>query len=373
MEKNRKGKVIIFIIVVLAFSGLLGYDIYIHLRPTSKTEITNINKQEKEVTITDQGIAESVDKLYDATVIINLQTNGQTTGWGSGFVYKVDDNNGYVVTNYHVTEGYKKALVEFTNGSTTEGTVVGGDQYTDVSVIKVDKNSIIKVAEIGKSADTRLGDTVFTIGTPVSLNYKFTVTRGILSGKDRLSVMSSSSNSMFYNTSDSWYLNELQIDASINSGNSGGPLANANGEVIGIVNSKLSRSATTTSSIENLGFAIPIEDVSNIADQVINNGEVKRPYVGVTMTTIAGAERNDISISGDVKSGAVVVSTEEGSAAQQAGLKSGDVIIKLNDYDIPDYKYLKYYINRYKIGDKVTITYIRDGKTNTTQLEIKAK
>lgn len=370
--KNNKGTIIIIVMAIVLLTGVIGYDIYVNTIDKEKPNITNITKTEKEVTITDEGIADAVEKLYDATVIVQLQSRGQTIGYGSGFVYKTDDKYGYIVTNYHVTDGYDEALIEYTNGTTTTGKVIGGDQYTDVSVVRVDKDTVLKVAETGKSADTRLGDTVFTIGTPISLNYKFTVTRGILSGKDRLASMSSSNNS-FFQSGETWYLNELQIDATINSGNSGGPLANANGEVIGITNSKLSQSISNGALIENMSFAIPIEDVVNVSEQVISTGEVKRPYLGVTLTTVVGASRNGIDLDSSITSGAVVVSVEDGQSAEKAGLKAGDVITKVGDNEVSNFQYLKYYINRYKIGDKVTLTYIRGGKTHTTELELKSK
>ena len=367
---NKTKKVLLTIVVLLLFT-MLGLNIYLILNKEI-VQTTNITKTEKEVTITDQGIAEAVDKLYDATVIVELTSDDTVTGWGSGFVYKTDDKYAYIITNYHVTEDNKKVTIEYTNGTTTEGTVIGGDEYTDVSVVRVDKDTIIKVAEISdNSSSVKLGDTVFAIGTPVSMKFKFTVTRGILSGRDRLMQMSNqNTTSLFARTNaniESWYINLLQIDASINSGNSGGPLANANGEVIGITNSKLA-----SSSIENIGFAVPIEDVKNVAEQVISNGEVSRPYVGVGLTSIANAIRTGLIKETD-EEGIVVGTIEDDSAAKHAGLKEGDIITKFGDYDISTVEYFKYYLNRYKPGDKITITYIRDGKSNTTELTLGKK
>lgn len=173
---------------------------------------------------------------------------------------------------------------------------------------------------------------------------------------------------------DSWYMRLLQIDASINSGNSGGPLANCNGEVIGITNSKLSSSSslTSTASIENIGFAIPIEDALEVAE-LVENGKTtstEKATLGVSMTSIDGAVANNITIDSDVTYGAVVVEVQEGSNAAKAGLKKGDVIIKYNDYKIQDYRYLKYYLYKSNIGDKVTFTYIRDGKERTSDVTL---
>ena len=373
MEENNKGikvNVIIIILSALVLTGLVGYDIYLNINKKI-IQTTNITKTEKEVTITDQGIAESVDKIYDATVIVELMNGDSILGWGSGFVYKVDGDNAYIVTNYHVTKGYEKVQIEFTNGTTTEGKVIGGDEYTDVSIVKVDSSKIIKVAEIGESHKMNLGDTAFAVGTPISMNFKFTVTRGIISGKDRLMSMSNQNSDSFFSrqstTSESWYINLLQIDASINSGNSGGPLCNANGQVIGINNSKLS-----SSDIENIGFAVPIEDVVNIAEQVIKDGKVVKPYLGVSLTTIESAYMNG-SITDKSIEGAVVAGVEEGCSFDKAGIKSGDVITYINEYKTENYKYLKYYLYRYKVGDKVTVTYLRDGKEHKAEITLQAK
>ena len=338
---------------------LVGIDVVININ-RKVIQTTNITKTEKEVTITDQGIAEAVDKIYDATVIVELMQGNSVLGWGSGFVYKVDGNDAYIVTNYHVTDGYKEVRIEYTDGTTTKGTVIGGDEYTDVSIVKVDASTIKKVAETGDSTKTQIGDTVFTVGTPISMKFKFSVTRGILSGKNRLISMS--------NRGESWFINLLQMDAPINSGNSGGPLANANGEVIGINNSKLA-----SDQIENISFSVPIEDVKNVAEQVINKGSIERPYLGVGLTTVEAAKMQGI-ISEDVNiQGAVIGSIENNSAMGKAGIKVGDIITKFGDYQIEDYKYLRYYLFRYKVGDKVSFTYVRDGKEHTGEVTLSKK
>ena len=371
MENNNKNNTKIVIAGILIIFVLVILDVVIQKVPWNNLfEKEVITTENRDVTITDTGIAESVDKLYNATVVVKIYQGNQIAGWGSGVVYDTDDDKAYILTNNHVVESSSKIEIEFTDESTTEGTLVGKDEISDIAVVSVAKDKIKQVGDIGKSADVRLGDTVFAIGTPISLNYKFTVTRGILSGKDRMVEMSSSQQSYFQRNTESWYMRLIQIDASINSGNSGGPLANANGEVIGITNSKLS-SSYGSSSIENMGFAIPIEDALNVATQLRNSGKVTRPYLGITMTTIAQAYRGGINIPSSVTEGAVVVEVQNGSSMDKAGIKGGDIITKFGDYSIKDYKYLKYYLYRYNVGDKVTITYVRDGKEHTTEMTLK--
>lgn len=387
MEKNEKEKTkvndnkkkdtfgiklmvgaLVFILVVVVVMDLV--DNYVPLKDIL-TKTVNYTTQ-KEVTVTDEGIADAVDKLYDATVIVKISNGGKIAGWGSGVVYKKDDKNGYIFTNHHVVDDAREVIIEYTDGSEVKADVIGSDEYADIAVLKVDVKSIKAVAEIGKSEGLRPGDTVFAVGTPVDLAYKFTVTRGILSGKDRMVEMTNRSSDRYgASSSDSWYMNLLQIDASINSGNSGGPLANSNGQVIGITNSKLSSSYSST-SIENIGFAIPIEDALSVADKLINNdGKIKRPVLGVSMISIEAADYYNIKISKDITEGALVADVQKGSLAAKAGLQKGDLIIKMEDYKIKDYMYLKYYLYRYDIGDTIKITYIRDNKEKEVSITLK--
>ena len=374
-KDNKKGLSVTIIVGIIVLLLVAIGDIVVNYVPLKEIFSKNVKYvTEKEVTVTDTGISDAVSKLYNASVIVEVgSTSDKLSGWGSGFVYKKDSKYGYIFTNHHVVEGAKYIKIVLADESEVEGELVGSDEYADVAVVKIPVDKVIAVAEIGKSEDVLVGDTIFAIGTPVSLEYSFTVTRGILSGKNRMVEMTSSSkgNSIFQTSGDSWYMNLLQIDASINSGNSGGPLANSNGQVIGITNSKLSSSTMSGTSIENMGFAIPIEDALAVAEYLESNGKVTRPVLGVTMTSVEGAEYNGVTISDKITSGAVVTDVSSGSTADDAKLKKGDVIIKLDDYNIKDYKYLKYYLYRYKVGDKVKITYIRDGKEKTVEVTLK--
>ena len=268
-KKSRKGLSVAIIVGIIVLVLVAIGDIVVNYVPLKEIFSKNVKYvTEKEVTVTDKGISDAVSKLYDASVIVEVGTSeDKLSGWGSGFVYKTDDKYGYIFTNHHVVDGAKSIKIVLSNETEVTGELVGSDEYADVAVVKIPKDKVIAVAEIGKSEDVLVGDTIFAIGTPVSLEYSFTVTRGILSGKNRMVEMSSSAKKSYYGQSgDSWYMNLLQIDASINSGNSGGPLANSNGEVIGITNSKLSSSSLSGASIENMGFAIPIEDALSVAD-----------------------------------------------------------------------------------------------------------
>ena len=220
-------------------------------------------KENKNVTITDTGLSEAVEKIYNSVVVVHVETK-RSSGFGSGFVYKVDDNNAYVLTNHHVIDSANSITVEFMDDVEVKATVVGSDVYADIAVLKIEKVDGVKAAQLGKSEDMKLGDTVFAIGTPIDLSYKGTVTRGIVSGLNRLVSISVESN-----YTDDYIMKAIQIDAPINSGNSGGPLCNANGEVIGVNTMKIASSTT-----ENIGFSIPIEDALNYAKEITEKGKV---------------------------------------------------------------------------------------------------
>ena len=376
METTKKGtkvvviSIVVGIVLIFAIAGVIT----LGCLGVFKTENVNITKTEKEVTVTDEGIADAVDKIYDAVVIVETgNSKDSITGWGSGVVYDKDDKYAYILTNHHVVDDAKYVLIEYTDESQTEAEIVGSDEIQDIAVLKVPVDTILAVAEVGSSNDLELGDTVFTVGTPVGLSYKFTVTRGILSGKDRLCQMSSS-NSSYYGMmtqSNTWYMSLLQVDATINSGNSGGPLANSNGQIVGITNSKLSSSYSTV-SIENMGFAIPIEDAMNVASQIRKDGKVTRPFFGVSVSPISNASRLGVEIDSSVTTGALVTSVENGSTAADAGIKVGDVITKIGNDELKNYKYFRYYLYRHSIGEKVTFTYLRDGKEKTVEVTLKS-
>ena len=360
-----KKKGLIYIVLALVFILLGAGTMYYLVTEKALFGQTVINKLEKEVTVNENGIADAVDKLYDAVVVIGNYKSGVLQATGTGFVYKTEGNNAYILTNNHVVSSADTVKVKFTDNNVYEVEVVGADTYTDIAVLKIAKDKIISVAEIGSSNGARLGDTVFTIGAPLdSESYSWTVTRGILSGKDRLVEVSSSTNS---NISD-WVMKVIQTDAAINSGNSGGPIANSNGEVIGITNMKL-----VSSGVEGMGFAIPIEDAVSYSEDLIENKKIERPFLGVGTLNVSDTvamRQYGFSLDSTITEGAVVGQVQKGSPADSAGLKQGDVIIKLDDYKITNSSYLKYYLYKYNVGDSIKVTYIRGKKEATATIKL---
>lgn len=308
-------------------------------------------------------LAAAVDKIYDAVAMVSAYQNDTLISTGSAFVYKTDNNYGYLLTNYHVVEGADSITLTMSDDTEAEATVLGGDEYLDLAVLRVDKSNVSMVANIGNSEDMNLGDTVFTVGTPMGEEYRGTVTSGILSGKDRM-VSVSVSNS----TSNDWVMRVLQFDASINPGNSGGPLLNANGEVIGICSLKL-----VDDEIEGMGFAIPIEYAMNHIESLEKGEEIEWPVLGVSMVNAndtTGLYRNGITIDRNITEGVVVVQAERGSGAAEAGLTTGDVITAIDGEEVADSAYLRYELYQHQAGDTIKITYIRDGKENTVDVTL---
>ncbi len=325
------------------------------------TNTTGVVKCSSDMKLDETGIATSVGKIYDATVTIQNYQNGRLTSSGSGFIYKKEGEYAYVLTNHHVVEDATKLLLTLSNDDQIEGEVLGSDPYLDLAVVRISSEKVSLVAEIGTSDDSNIGDTVFTVGTPVGYEYRGSVTKGTLSGKNRMVTVS-------INSTSDWVMNVLQVDAAINPGNSGGPLLNANGEVIGINSLKL-----VEDQIEGMGFAIPIEYAMKYVDDLEAGRELERPFVGISMLNVSDSYRvyqYGIRLDPEIEEGVVVTSVSTGSGAEKAGIKKGDVITAVNGTSVSNAAYLKYLLYQHEVGDTIEITYIRDQKQKTVEVTL---
>ena len=365
--ENKKNRVGIYLLIAFASFcfGVAGMYGAFRLFPKEVAEgIVNINKTEKEVTVTDTGIADAVDKIMDAVVVVNTYSKGTHIASGTGFVYKAEAGKAYILTNHHVIESGDEIKVVFTDGTTRTTKVTGSDQYADIAVLSFSTDNDIVVAEIGKSEESRVGDTVFAVGAPLDSIYSWTVTRGIVSGKDRMVAVSVAKTS----TSD-WIMKVMQTDAAINAGNSGGPLANSNGQVIGINSLKL-----VSSGVEGMGFAIPIEEALNYAEQLVNDGKIFRPYLGVSTFDVSDAQaqyQTGVNFDSSLDKGVVISYVEPGSPAANAGLQIGDVVIELNDVEVGSMAEFRYELFKYNAGDKIELTFYRGSAKKTTNVTLK--
>ena len=352
-----KNKIIYICSVILSlFIGISGTLLVVYYIPSEDGE-----KVIQEVNITESDtIAPAVNKVYDSVVTV-LNYSSQLQATGTGFVYKTDDQYGYILTNNHVISGARKIEVTNTENVTVEATLLGSDEYADLAVLRVDKSFVLQVAILGNSTDSEIGDTVFAVGTPVDVKYAGSVTKGIISGKNRMVNVTLDDGGAFM-------MEVIQTNTAINPGNSGGPLVNINGEVIGINTLKL-----VEDEIEGMGFAIPIEMATSVLDRLEKGEEIERPLLGVSMIDANNQYAlfsYKVYLDKDYEKGVVVIDVEKDSPAGVAGLQKDDVILKINDVEIEDTTHLKYILYKYSVGDNVKLEYEREGKTNTVDVKL---
>ena len=359
-------KITALLLACAVVGGAAGYG-GAALSKSGKTTIQQSNRTAQEVTVkkvTGQALM-SPAEVYASTVnsIVSINCSAVSTNIfgqrvesassGSGFVITQD---GYIVTNHHVISGASSVTVTMYDGTEYPATVVGSDSDYDVAVLKIDATGLQPVT-LGSSEDVNVGDTVLAIGNPLG-ELTFSMSQGIVSCCDRAINV------------DGTPFNMIQVDASINPGNSGGPLMNLYGEVVGIVSAKYSSYSDTT--VEGLGFAIPIGDVQAIITDIMENGQItNKPSFGITAGTMTQQMAAQYQI--DQTSGAFVYSVNKGGAGEKAGLKMGDVITKVDSTDITSMEDLTAAKKGHKAGDTVTVTYDRDGQTQTTELTFDAK
>ncbi|MBQ8219300.1 MAG: trypsin-like peptidase domain-containing protein [Bacilli bacterium] len=356
--KNNNTSIVLIMSILLSFvCGMLGA--YLMCKNVTVEQVVkNITTSE----LVENSISSSVDKVYDSTVVVIAYANGKQISTGTGFIYKIDGGKAYILTNNHVINDADNVEIEFNdNNDRVSGTIIGGDTYADIAVLTIDNNDYVAV-EFGDVSTLKLGDTIFTVGSPMGVNYKGTVTKGILSGKERMVEVNLSGNTADY------YMKVLQLDAAVNPGNSGGPLCDVSGKVIGIISLKI-----VQDEVEGMGFAIPIEDALKYANLIEEGGEVSRPYIGISMLDLTEEYylwQNKITIPEGVEEGIAIISVEDDSPAKKAGLKKGDIITKINDQDTGSLAEFRYELYKYQVGEKIEVTFYRDGKVNSVNVTL---
>ncbi|MDU2181623.1 MAG: trypsin-like peptidase domain-containing protein [Veillonella sp.] len=322
---------------VLALGIGVGGGYYFFGNPiTHQTTVKEQTKQTKPITDTrNTYVVQAAKESGPAVVGITTQvfqkdifnrTIYAGEGVGSGVLI---DNDGHIVTNNHVVAGAKngEVTVSLSNGSTVTGTVIGTDAQTDLAVVKIDPPKDIQPIKIGDSDSLQVGEPAIAIGNPLGLEFKGSVTSGVISA-----------------------------------GNSGGALINADGELIGINSSKISKEG-----VEGMGFAIPINSAMTVVDSIIKNGKVVRPYIGVWAVDRQTAARNNVSYEGE---GLLIVQLDANGPAAQAGLVEGDTIAQVAGKDISTLLELKEQIDAKRPGDTVLVSYTHNGKMKSTQLKL---
>lgn len=305
-------------------------------------------------------VVAAVQKVGPAVVTV-IVTTRQGRGSGSGVVIT---EQGHIVTNNHVVENASGLRVLFADGTLQEARLIGTDPLNDIAVIRV-QGAVPGVASIGDSTKLQPGETVLAIGSPLG-NFRNTVTAGVVSALNR-SLPGTGLEGL------------IQTDAAINSGNSGGPLINLAGEVVGI-NTLVVRGDTGgfgfgAAPVEGLGFAVPSAIFRNVADQLITTGRVRFPFLGITYITIDGQVAAEFNL--PVQNGAYIRSSrpgepavQPGSAAARAGLREGDIIIAVNGVRLDYGTSLRQLLLGYKPGDTITLTILRDGRERNIQVTL---
>ncbi len=269
-------------------------------------------------------------------------------GLGSGFIYEKVKDGYLVMTNNHVVGGATKIVVQLYDGTEIKDKdveVVGTDKATDIAVLKIKTTKELKLAKLGNSDDMHVGDWAIAIGSPFGLSA--TVTVGVVSALHRTGVSASEGPD---------FQDFIQTDAAINHGNSGGPLANIRGEVIG-VNTMI---ASLTGTYNGIGFAVPINLAKSVADQLVAKGKVERSFLGVRIQPVTSDIAEAYGL--DKPFGALVNSVEKGSPAEKAGIKEGDLIVSFDGKEIKDVQHLRTLVAHEGPGKKVKIKVIREGK-----------
>lgn len=351
--------VILIVSILLSFvCGAVGAYLI-----TSNVSVKQVVKNITTSELVETSISSSVDKVYGSTVIIIAYKDDKKISTGTGFVYKKDKKNAYIMTNNHVIDNADRVEVEFNDKrEKIEAKILGGEVYSDIAVLTIDVNKAADEVEVGNTKDIKLGDTIFTVGSPMGEDYKGTVTKGIVSGKDRMIEVNLTGNVSDY------YMKVIQIDAAVNPGNSGGPLCDVSGKVVGIISLKIVKD-----EVEGMGFAIPIEDALEYANAIEEGGEIVRPYIGISMIDLTDEYtlwQNKIIVPDGVTEGIAVVEVVDGSPADKAGFKKGDIIVKLADEEVGNLAEFRYELYTHKVGDKLKVEYYRNGKLKTTTITL---
>ena len=356
-----------------------------HQTPTPTTQASESNvtttKTSTAAANTNNDISKVVENVKNAVVsVINKQASGRnslygnqqqqqsndelrTASEGSGVIYKKENRYAYIVTNNHVIANSQELEVLLADGTREKAELVGSDQWTDLAVIRIPADKVSTVAEFANSDEVKAGQTAIAIGSPLGSEFATSVTQGIVSANNRPVPTDVDGDGQ-----QDWIVNAIQTDAAINPGNSGGALINSAGQVIGINSMKISKS-----SVEGMGFAIPSNEVVSIINELEKNGKIVRPALGISMVNLTNVNSqavNQLNLPKDVKSGVVVAEVSSKGSAKAAGLQPYDVIVEMDGQKVEGIQNLRKILYSHKVGDKLEVTYYRNGQKQTTTVSL---
>lgn len=356
MNKAKLFQMIIIVLVVVS----LGANIFMFLKMNNDSNVLagNGGKVEKLNYDVNSSTSDVISNVIDSVVGVLVYSNGAASGSGSGVVYRVNGKDAYIITNAHVVEGANNVQVVFSNQESVTAEVLGSDSYSDIAVLKLTTDFELKAMDTGDSSLLDRGETVLAIGSPLGIEYAGTVTQGIVSGTDRTVSVDLNDDGQ-----DDWDMSVIQTDAAINPGNSGGALVNMAGELVGITSMKLS-----DTSVEGMGFALPINDVIKNVEQIIKDGKVTRPQLGISGISLSGYSSFQLRyyrINTDLTDGIYVANVSAGGPASQAGIQVGDVIVEFGGKKVTTYKSFLTELYSKEPGDKVELVINRNGQEKT--------
>jgi serine protease Do len=370
--------VVIFALPVLNNADLLPYKIVeetkVGQNDSTLTDAPIGPNQTVNVSIQSQ-VTDVVERVSDAVVgVVNIQgasfwiDQGSDAGTGSGVIYKIDGKYAYVVSNHHVVEGADELEISLADGERVPAELLGSDPFNDLAVLRMDSSYVDKAIELGLSENLRVGEPVLAIGNPLGLQFAGSVTQGIISGKERVVPQDLNGDGIA-----DWNAEVIQTDAAINPGNSGGALINMQGQLIGINSMKIAQDA-----VEGIGFSIPIDTAKPLIDDLEDDGQITRPYMGITPISLSEIPsynwRNSLKLPDEVTSGVIVDNVFRMSPASQAGLQEFDVIVELDGKPIYDVIGLRKHLYIEKApGEEMKVTYYRNGEKRTTTMTLSAQ
>ena len=373
MGKQNKRKVTVNtnglfkIVITLLVVASLGMNVFLFTKVNKSSSSGSSSNKNATVENVNYDVKSSttdvIEKVNSSVVGVLVYANGTASGSGSGVVYRVDGKTAYIITNAHVVSGATDVQVVFSNKESVNATIVGSDTYSDIAVLKLTADFDMTAIKCGDSSLLDQGETVLAIGSPLGIEYAGTVTQGIVSGIDRTVSVDLNDDGQ-----EDWDMNVIQTDAAINPGNSGGALVNMAGELVGITSMKLSNT-----SVEGMGFALPINDVITSVEQIIENGKVTRPQIGISGVSLSGYSSYQLRyyrINTDLTDGIYVSRVTSGGAASKAGIQEGDIIVKFDGKEVTTYKSFLTELYSKEPGDKVSVVVNRNGTEKTIEVTL---
>lgn len=360
------------IISWIGLIALLVLNVFMGVRMTSLEQELNALKKSPNVQVSQQvpvtqmstEISSDISDVYERVQQSVVTVINDPLGSGSGVIYKVNGHKAFVITNNHVVENNQSLRIVLNTGESIDARLIGSDALSDIALLEVESDSNLMPMVLGDSSKLNVGETVLAIGSPSGENFSGSLSVGVISGKDRVIEVDTNNDYV-----PDWDMVLVQTDAAINPGNSGGALVNMAGQLIGINTLKL-----LDITVEGMGFANPINEVISIVNQIENQGEVIRPFLG-----ISGLSVSDLILRSqyypnyqlpDIQSGVYINEIVNGSPADKAGIEKGDVITKINENEVDDFKTFRRFLYQLKVGDTMEIEVFRNSEYIKTQVQL---